>query len=304
MRALVALLVLSAASDARAQALVWPVPSYGARLDNEMLISLDADLRSVRAIDIVAERIVWQTHVQDAPAGGHDLARLPSGRILLIAGPSLIVLDGTSGAVVARHSLHGDFAERSHFHEENGICGLNTNCAFQPVDCEDARPLGAPIFGEWLSRRSYDGSEMHTGCWGFGVTLIGRRRGTLVIEVRNLAPPPGSNPRQRSRYVRLTIDARTGAIRARRPAAETDRPPPPTPAVPPPALEVVRDYNGGARRAHVRRPSDGAILARFDSDAWWLGAHAGRTVVYVYGGASRPGELRLYRDDQPARPDR
>ncbi len=307
MRAFVMLLVLAAAADVRAQTVVWPVRSNAARLEGPVLFSLDPDLRGVRAIDIVTERLVWQTHVQDAPVGGHDVARLPSGRILVVAGPSLIVLDPTSGTLVARHTLTPSFAVRSHLWAENGVCGMNTECAFQPIDCDDARPLGEPILGQQQSRISFDQREMHTGCWGFGVTLIGRRRDALVIEVRNIArshTERTANPRAQSRYVRLTIDARTGAIRLRRRASETQRSSPPAPASSPPALEVVRELQGDARSAYVRRRSDGAILARFASDAWWLGAHAGRTIVFVYRSQREPGELRLFRDDQHALPSR
>jgi hypothetical protein len=295
--AIVLVLVTGAARAQPPLRVSWPLASYGGLVEGGMLISIDADLLGVTGVDIATETVRWRTHVQDAPRGGHDLQRLPNGRILLVAGATLVVLDPVTGGIVARHSLPDEpFGARSFLWAQSGICGMNTECAFQPIDCADARPLGDPIRGVLQHRTRFDRSGIDSGCWGFGVDLIGRRGANLVIDVRNHAPARvnAGRPRRTGHVTRLTIDGRTGAIRSQRPV--TARRPPPATTPPPsvPALEVLREGAPGARRARVRRISDGAILATLPHDAWWLGAHGNRSVVYVFTSESTPGELRLY----------
>lgn len=302
----VAIVVWAAGATAGAQPrpmrVSWPVPAMAARLFDRTLVVLSPDLLFARAIDLGDDRVIWEARIQDEPRGTHDVQPLPNGRVLVIAGPRLVVLEAATGAVVARHELREEF-HRAFLWEENGLCGMNTECAFQLIDCEDARPLGEPLRGQIQHRRPVlrtgPTAGHHTGCWSFRVRLVGRRRDLLLVDVRNLARTGASDqvhPHATRTTVRVYVDARTGAVRSQRPIADRQVAAQAPASGPTPPLEVVRDYNGGARRAHVRRVSDGAVLARYDTDAWSLGDWNGRTVVLVYAGTG-PSEIRIVRHD-------
>jgi hypothetical protein len=69
-------------------------------------VVLDDDFRHLRALDPTDGAELWRIAAQEQPQGRHTLYTL-GDRVLLHAGPDVVVVDAEAGAVVGRHPAHG-----------------------------------------------------------------------------------------------------------------------------------------------------------------------------------------------------
>ncbi|MBX3248373.1 MAG: hypothetical protein KF901_14435 [Myxococcales bacterium] len=82
---------------------------------------------------------------------------LEGTRVLVQTQQRFVTVDTPSGERVADRPapIGWRFVWRNH-----GACALRTDCAFEPISCEDGAPLGAPLFGQRTHRyHRLDGSR-------------------------------------------------------------------------------------------------------------------------------------------------
>jgi hypothetical protein len=147
------------------------------------LVVLDRGSRSVSGYSVASGTKRWTRPFQTAAVGGQLLQRLGKDQVLVRGDDKLTVIALSDGSLVVQHAIR--LEDRAYLWERDGACGLRGSCSVQLVDCQPAKPLGPPIRGKIKSRMSYDGSEHHSGCWGFDVQLLGRARATIVYVARD-----------------------------------------------------------------------------------------------------------------------
>jgi hypothetical protein len=198
----------SARLDATQASVAFELAVDDAIVVGSQLVVLDRDSLSVSGYSVVSGTKRWTRPFQTAAVGGQMLQRLGRDRVLVRGDDKLSVIALSDGALVVQHAVRME--DRAYLWERDGACGLHGSCSVQLVDCETAKPLGPPLRGQIKSRMSYDGSEHHSGCWGFEVQLLGRARDTIVYVARE-AEGAGANSA-------FGFDAAAGKIRWQSPA--------------------------------------------------------------------------------------
>jgi hypothetical protein len=243
--------VPTAVPAANEAAVVTTVAAADAVLAGRLLFVLEPGFSTVRAIDAITGKALWRTPLPAHGRGVHLLQRL-GDRLLARTGEGLTVIDAR-GAIVAHHAVA--LGDRTFLWRRDEACGLRGDCSFQLIDCSDARPIGNPIAGAMRHRRSFDGEEMHSGCWGFDVDLWGRFGGALLV-IADGAEPEGAR----------AIDVASGQIRWHQPAVGCH-------GCPDPLRGLASDLAGAASddevvaldaasgRIRWRHPAEGATMA-------------------------------------------
>jgi hypothetical protein len=164
-----------------------PIRADAALLVERRLIAYvqrDGTLGELSGYDVVSGTRLWQSELssQPPPLGHPDVMAFSRTHFLLRVGGTLSVHEVGSGAraIVYPSSLdlteHGSTAGRRTFATRGAVCGFGNRCDFQLIDCDDARPIGAPINGGEVHRFLGQGGGLQhtTGCGSFRVEPIGR----------------------------------------------------------------------------------------------------------------------------------
>ena len=168
--AAVAIAVSLSASVARAQPVTptWPIPAAASLMRGRVVYALSTDRLTVTAVDVVANEVLWSSTFQQVANGGHEMAWLPSNRLLVHAGGTLATFEPDDGTIVAKydgpHNGAG-WGGRAYLWSEQGVCAIQSQCLVQIIDCRDARPIGHGIRGIPVHRARADGMGDDVGCW-------------------------------------------------------------------------------------------------------------------------------------------
>lgn len=167
----------------------------------DRVIVLDDDFLHVRAFDPATGQQLWRTKAQDRANGMHTLY-VVGDRVLLHAGPDLVVLDGRQGKLVGRHPAWGynggddrchlrivrGLAEpwRAHvpFSAADTACASSCACSLRLFRCDTGAPIGEPIHSSVTHLYHSLDAPHDNVCWT-PPRLLGRVGGRTLLALEH-----------------------------------------------------------------------------------------------------------------------
>jgi len=153
-----------------------PLEAQDAMVRGQRLVYVDATGTALVARDLATDREAWRVPLGE-PAAASVLHVLDEDVVMVQQlGQAYTSVDTSTGDVVHQRSSPRRW---TFVHRGMGGCGLVSDCALQPIDCRDGRPLGALLGGPtvkfWI-----DGQHTDPVCtdeptvWGAaaGMTLV------------------------------------------------------------------------------------------------------------------------------------
>jgi hypothetical protein len=172
-----------------------------------VLYWVSPDAPSVRAAPVHSQTLLWNTPIRAQAPGHAELSIYSADTVLVHSANELLALDRSSGVVRARHSVvaHSG-ARRSHIQHSNGACALQSDCAIEPIDCQQGTPLGPVIRGPEITFFDDDMSDSQPSCLMHQREAVGLagQRALYVISANALV-----SPRAEGTYL-VARDLRTG----------------------------------------------------------------------------------------------
>ncbi len=170
------------------------IPAGDAFVRDGTLFILATDGASVTARPLARGTTRWTTPLPGPIRGAVLMTELAPSRLLVHAGEDLFVLDRATGHIVARqHVIANTPGNRAFLHRTRDACGLRNSCSFQPIACDDGRPLGARI-GADRNREIHfaDDDGAGSGCTSFNVRIIGRAGNVVIYGTNGVGTTAGA----------------------------------------------------------------------------------------------------------------
>lgn len=152
---------------------------FGTRLVIQEVGEAGAALR-LTARDVFEDRVLWSVERPREGLNGH-IQRFDDAHLLLNLGDRLELIAIDDGSVASSHAYRG---RGRHLWSDNGVCLLNTDCSFDLLDCETAKPLHTFHIGHSRRRPLHGPHSHHSPCMG-GPDIVGRAGEMLILVIDN-----------------------------------------------------------------------------------------------------------------------
>jgi len=183
--------------------------AYDAVAEGARIFALDPDRKALRGHDLATGKELWKT-AHGAPTD-YELRVLPSfgpaKRVLVHADNQLVILDPSTGAIVAKNT--GPYRNsKTWIGNHHGACTVSDDCDLQFIDCEDAHPFGPRLTVPVMHLYKSLGEPHDNVCKG--ARLVLGRAGNVVVAVTDGLTWQAPDFVKEDVPVTVAIDVKTG----------------------------------------------------------------------------------------------